>query len=309
VIVDIEQKAHMIDQTVSTDLPVRGVVRQLYDAAVKANSDKPLCLTAAQELIKRTNRGDYVFVLTGFAIPPINVPETDGPPGAAVLIDALKAIGLEPVLITDELCSRAVKAATPETKVLEFPVDSKQARNKAGQLLHEYNPSALVAIERPGWNRKREYHNMRGLNISNTVGKTDFLAASARNRGILIIGVADGGNELGCGLISQTVRKHVPYGSKCQCPCNSGIAAATRADVLVVGGVSNWGAYGIAACLSLLKGIPYTHDRKAEMQLLNRIVKAGAIDSILKEPKPYVDGLAPSINGLVVDLISAITNA
>jgi hypothetical protein len=306
---DTEQKAHMIDQTVSTDLPVRGVVRQLFDAAVKANSGKLLCLTAAQELIKRSSRGDRVFVLTGFAIPPINVPETDGPLGAAVLVHALKAIRLEPILITDELCSEVVKAATPETKVLEIPVDSKQARYQADKLLHEYNPSALVAIERPGWNKKREYHNMRGLNISNIVGKTDFLASSARKRGALIIGVADGGNELGCGIISRTVRKHVPYGSKCQCPCNSGIAAATRADVLVVGGVSNWGAYGIAACLSLLKGVPYIHDRKAEIQLLSRIVKAGAIDSIWKEPKPYVDGLSPSINGLVVDLISAITNA
>lgn len=306
---DIEQKAYMIDQTVSTDLPARRVVRQLFEAAVKANSGKPLCLTAAQRLVERTRKGDYVFVLTGFAIPPMNIPETDGPPGAAVLVDALKAIRLESVLITDELCSRAVKAAAPESKVLEIPVDSGQARNQADRLLHEYAPSALVAIERPGWNRKREYHNMRGLNISNTVGKTDILATSARERGTLIIGVADGGNELGCGLISQTVRKHVPYGSKCQCPCNSGIAAATPADVLVVGGVSNWGAYGIAACLSLLKGIPYTHDKKAELRLLDRIVKAGAIDSILKEPKPYVDGLSPTINGLVVDLICAITNA
>lgn len=299
----------MIDQTVSTDLPVRGVVRKLFDAAIKANSGKPLCLSAAQELIERTSKGDRVFVLTGFAIPPMNIPETDGPTGAAVLVNTLKAIKLEPILITDELCSKAVKAATPETEVLEFPIDPKQARNQAALLLQKYNPSALVAIERPGWNRKQEYHNMRGLNISSTVGKTDFLAASAQKRGILVIGVADGGNELGCGLISPAVRKHVPYGAKCQCPCNNGIAAATRADVLVIGGVSNWGAYGIAACLSLLKGTPYTHDRNAEMQLLSRIVKTGAIDSILKEPKPYVDGLSPSINGLVVDLIFAIANA
>jgi len=307
--VDIEQKAYMIDKTVSTDLPVRRVVRQLYDAAVRANSGKPLCLTAAQELIKRTSKGDHVFVVTGFAIPPMNVPETDGPLGAAVLVEALKAIGLEPILITDELCANVVKAAIPQTKVLKYPMDSEQARDQASELLREYNPSALVAIERPGWNKKREYHNMRGLNISSTVGKTDFLAASAQKEGTLIIGVADGGNELGCGLISQTVRKHVPYGARCQCPCNSGIAAATRADVLVIGGVSNWGAYGIAACLSLLKGISYEHNKNAEMQLLNRIVKAGAIDSILKKPKSYVDGLSPSINGLVVDLIFAITNA
>jgi len=306
---DTEQKAYMIDQTVSMDLPARRVVRQLYEAALKANAGKHLCLSAAQKLTERMNKGDHVLLLTGFAIPPMNIPETDGPIGAAVLTKSLKAIDLKPILITDESCLKVVKAAAPGTEVLQFSVDPKQAHSQAEHVLQKYNPTALIAVERPGWNSKREYHNMRGLNISNTVGKTDYLFTLAQRHDVLTIGIADGGNELGCGLISQTVRKHVPYGAKCQCPCNSGIAAATPADVLVVSGVSNWGTYGIAACLSLLKGIPYTHNKKAEMQLFNRIVKAGAIDSILQEPKPYVDGLSPSLNGLVVDLISAITNA
>jgi len=306
---DSEQKAYLIDQAVSIDLPVRRVVRQLYDAALNAASGKPLCLTAAHKIAETADKGDYTFVFTGFPIPPMNIAETDGPPGAAVLVKTLKANGLKPVLVTDELCSRIVKAAAPKIKVIEFSISPQQAQSQAEQLLQEYNPAALVAIERPGWNSRQEYHNMRGLSISNIVGKTDYLFRLGQRRGALTVGVGDGGNELGCGLILQAVRKHVPYGAECQCPCKAGIAAATPADHLVVSGVSNWGAYGVAACLSMLNDLDYSHNRQKEMQLLNKVVKAGAIDGILKEPKPYVDGLSPSLNGLVVDLISTIINA
>ncbi|MFQ6068797.1 MAG: glutamate cyclase domain-containing protein, partial [Candidatus Bathyarchaeia archaeon] len=87
------------------------------------------------------------------------------------------------------------------------------------------------------------------------------------------------------------------------------IAAATSADVLVISGVSNWGSYGIAACLSLLKGFEYRHDKETELQLLEKAVRTGAIDSITLENKPFVDGLSPSINGIVVNLIWTIVNA
>jgi len=150
---------------------------------------------------------------------------------------------------------------------------------------------------------------MRGLNISSIVGKTDYLFEMGRKHGALTIGLGDGGNELGCGLIYQTVRKHVPYGARCGCPCNDGIAAATPADVLVIGRVSNWGAYGIAACLSLLERLEYKHGKQDELRLVNRVVKAGAIDSFTLERKPFVDGLSPDVNGSVVDLICAIKNA
>jgi len=298
----------MIDQAVSIDLPARRVVRQLYDAAF-ATVGNPLCLTAAKKIMGASKNGDYALILTGFPIPPLNIAETDGPLGAAVMAQTLQLIGLKPILVTDDLCSKVVRAAAPKTELVKMPVDAEKARLVTEQLLLEYNPSALIAIERPGWNSKQEYHNMRGLNISSVVGKTDYLFELGRKNGILTIGIGDGGNELGCGLIREAVRKHVPYGARCQCPCNGGIAAATLADVLVVAGVSNWGAYGIAACLNLLKGLEYKHNRQSELQLLNRVVKAGAIDSISQEQKPFVDGLSPSLNGLVVDLICTITNA
>ena len=149
---------------------------------------------------------------------------------------------------------------------------------------------------------------MRGLNISSLVGKTDYLFQMAQKRGMATVAVGDDGNELGCGTILGAVQKHVPYGSKCQCPCRGGIAAVTPADALVISGISNWGGYGIAACFSLLKGLKYEHDKEREIQMLNRILHAGAIDSVTKEGKPSVDGISTSINGLVVDLVWTIAN-
>jgi len=304
----VEQKAYMIDQAVSTDLPARRVVRRLYDSAFRIVGG-PLCLAAAQKIAKAIRKRDSVFIITGFPISPLNIAETDGPLGAAVLAHTLQAAELEPVVVTDDLCLGIVKAAEPEIRTLTISVDDTQAREQAKQLFKEHRPCAVVAIERPGWNHRREYHNMRGLNISSVVGKTDYLFETAKKHGIATIGVGDGGNELGCGFILDTVRKHVPYGGRCRCPCNGGIAAATAADILVVAGVSNWAAYGISACFSLLKNLPYQHDKQSELQLLRRVVKAGALDSISKEPRPHVDGLSPDINGLVVDLICAIANA
>jgi len=212
-------------------------------------------------------------------------------------------------MITDDTCVDVVKAASSNVPVVTFPIDGKQARCMAENLLSKYMPSALVAIERPGWNKRQEYHTMRGLNISGLVGKTDHLFKTGQRRGITTVAVGDGGNELGCGKIINVVRRHVHYGAKCQCPCGAGIAASTPADVLAIGGTSNWAAYGVAACLSLLKKLEYRHDEEGELSLLKRILGAGAVDSVTKEGQPFVDGVLTSINSLVVHLIWMIANA
>ncbi len=296
----------MIDQVAALDLPIRKVARQLYEAASQI-SNKPLCLAAAEKIATETNRGDSAFITTGFPIVSKNLWETDGPLGAAVLAETLRTVGLKPLLITDGGCVEILRTVNPNTQVLEFPVN-EQAQFKAEDLISKFNPSVLISIERPGWNEKREYHNMKGKNISDWVGKTDYLFHHGHKSGIATVAVGDGGNELGCGAIAETVRKHVPYGFRCQCPCGGGIAAATPADVLVIGGVSNWGSYGIAACLSLLKDVKYKHNGESELRLLKMIVKAGAIDSMTLEGKPLVDGVPSSINDLVVNLVWTITN-
>jgi hypothetical protein len=305
---DIERKAYLMDQVVTLDLPMRKVARRLHDAAT-AKTGTPLCLASAERIASTSDRSDRAFIITGFPVLPKCVAETDGPPGAAVLADALENAGLQPIFITDELCREVVKTSRPKTPVEKLPVDRDAARSVADSLLSKHNPSILISIERPGWNSEQQYHTMRGLSISSLVGKTDYLFQSAHNRGIATIAVGDGGNELGCGTILDTVRKHVPYGAKCQCPCGGGIAAATPADVLVIAAVSNWGGYGIAACFSLLKGLEYKHNTESESELLNRIIRGGAIDSVTTKAEPFVDGVSPAINQVVVGLVQTVFDA
>ncbi len=305
---DIDSKAFMIDEVAALDLPRRKVVRRLYEAAFQI-ANKPLCLAAAEKIATETSRGESVFILTGFPIVSRELWETDGPLGAAVLAETLCVTGLKPLLITDNACVEILRAISSDTRVLGFPVNSKQAKSEAEKLVSEFNPSMLIAIERPGWNGKHVYHNMKGKDISDLVGKTDYLFHLGRKSAIATVAVGDGGNELGCGAIAETVRRYVPYGKRCQCSCGGGIAAATSADALVISGVSNWGSYGVAACLSLLENVEFKHDGENELRLISRIVKAGAIDSMTLENKPFVDGVPPSINSLIVNLIWTITNA
>jgi len=294
----------MIDQAVTVDLAFRKGVQKLYEAAI-AIVDEPLCLAAAESIADAAQKGDRAFIITGFPVLEKKVCETDGPLGAAVLSETLRSIGLKPILVTDHLCIDVVKAASPDTVVTVCPTD-----NEAEALLSRHEPSVLIAIERPGANTKGEYHTMRGINISHLIrSKTDYLFNQAKKQGILTIAVGDGGNELGCGAVIDAVRKYVPYGAKCQCPCNGGIAAATPADILVIGGTSNWGSYGIAACLSLMKDSMYEHTSERELQLLERAINAGSADAVTGKKEPSVDGLPMSINGLIVDLIWEIVGA
>lgn len=294
----IDRKAYMIDQTVMVDLPFRKVVGKLYEAAM-AIVNKPLCMAAAESISATVERDDVAFIITGFPVLEKNVCETDGPLGAAVLSETLRSLGLKPILVTDDLCVDVVKASSPDTMVTVCPTDTEAER-----LLDRHRPSVLIAIERPGANVKGEYHTMRGINISHLISsKTDHLFKRAKKREITTIAVGDGGNELGCGTIIQAVQKYVPYGTKCQCPCNRGIAAATPADILVIGGTSNWASYGIAACLGLMKNLVYEHTREDELQLLNRAISAGAVDALTGKKEPSVDGLPMPVNGLIIDLI------
>ena len=305
---ELDRKGYMIDEVVTMDLPHRRVVQKLYEAAVE-NVNKPLCLAAAERIAEKAQKGDTAFIITGFPVLPKNVCETDGPPGASVLAETLNSLGIETIMVADGLCMDVVKAIAPKIPVVKCPADDNTAKKKAKELFSAYNPSVLISIEKPGWNVKQEYHTMSGVNISSLVSKTDYLFSYARKNGITTIAVGDGGNELGCGSMVATVRRYVPYGAKCQCPCGEGIAATTPSDILVIGGTSNWGAYGIAACSSLLKNLDYKHDGKNELRLLDRIINAGGIDSVTKERQPFVDGVPTFINKLVVDLIWTIANA
>jgi len=305
----------------TVDVPSRGLILKLYDAARKAQG-KPLTLLAAESLKKRVRTGDIVLVTTGFIIPPRMVPDTDGPPGTSVLARVLDlALGAKTVVVTEAKVCKIITATARAAGLIpaklgslkslrhaihirEFPVNDARARSEAETLINELKPAAVIAIEKTGRNDRGVYHNMRGLDVSSESAKVEHLFKQAEIQGIPTVGVGDGGNEVGMGKIKDAVRKNVRYGDKCRCPCGAGIAAAIETDVLVVATVSNWGAYGVSAMLAAIEGKQeIMHTKKIERRILRKGAGAGAIDGVTGFTEPSVDGLSEDIHAELVNII------
>jgi hypothetical protein len=109
------------------------------------------------------------------------------------------------------------------------------------------------------------------------------------------IGVGDGGNEIGMGNVYGRLARVNPLMAR--------IAAVVGVDHLVVAGVSNWGAYGIAAALGRLTGRALLHGPDTEGRLIEACVKGGAVDGLTRRPEATVDGLALDIHAAFVRLL------
>lgn len=154
-----------------------------------------------------------VVVITGFNVDKTEdghaIPETDGPPGTAALVNALLNTGKEVVILTDSPNKKVVQAALgvidPEAvgkaDVVTFDEkDSEQADRLAGALLKELDPDAVVSIEVPGRNARGsdgKFLNMRGVDVSDINSRRDAFFIAAYKSGVRTIGIFDGGNETG----------------------------------------------------------------------------------------------------------------
>jgi hypothetical protein len=330
---DTRVLAEQIDRLITLDLPFRGVIDTLYPAA-REKAGEPLAMKAARNLVEHVKPQNVIFIATGWPDRPHISPaiaETDGPPGAALLGRALHR-GLKAVpffLIEESLMSsmrtvvqsagfrmlspdEAIAAiqspsALHASTVLGFPSDPEQAKTEAGSLLERYKPSAIIAIEKGGMNEKGIIHTSRGHDTTEHMAKIDFVMNEARKRRALTIGIGDGGNEIGMGNIRDVIRQYLPFGKECRCPCGSGIAPVTEVDVLVAATVSNWGAYGIAACLAiLLKNAAVFHNGEIERWVLQHASDAGLIDGISGFVEPGADGLPSETHCRLVALLEGI---
>jgi len=113
-----------------------------------------------------------------------------------------------------------------------------------------------------------------------------FVRRGQRKR-VLTIGIGDGANEIGWGIVNDVIKKKIPYGDQCDCGCGAGIGDSTVVDVFIPASVSNWGAYGLIACLSvLLKRPEILHDGKIESRVLRECIDAGGIDGVPSSRNP-----------------------
>jgi hypothetical protein len=330
---NIDTVAEDIDCLITVDINRRGVIRTLYRAA-RERAGEPLVLAAARALAGAVRPKDIVLVATGWPDRPWVTPsigELDGPPGAALLARNLHVIlGAVPLfLIEDELrpamaaaargagfavlsAEQAIAAAHSAAPlhaaaVLGFPTDAARARAEARRLVETFAPKAVVSVEKGSANERGVIHNARGDDTTECMAKIDELVKEARDRNIVTIGIGDGGNEIGMGNIAEAIREHVPYGAKCSCPCGAGIAPAVSTDVLVTAAVSNWGCYGIAACLSVMANrIDAFHDEAMELRTLREAADAGLIDGNTGYVDPGADGIASVTHAAIITLLRQI---
>lgn len=314
----------MSNWTILKGLPLT----KTYEAARSKAGGEPLTLKAARLLNERVKKGDTVLLLSGFVILNWNRPETDGPIGVAALARSLDlALGAVPVILTEDILVNNLAKTTEaagmivcnneedlhrggrgrKALVMGFPLNHEEAKKQAVEILDRLNPKAVIAVERPGWNEKHVHHSGMGYNISSVTAKLDYLYLEAQKRGILTIGVGDLGNEMGMGCVEEEVKAGIPNGATCLCGCGGGIACNVSADVGLICNISNWGAYGICACLAALAGEEEVlHDGKLEKRMIGACVDAGALDPVSGMLIPRVDGEPDRINAYIVEMLRGI---
>ena len=258
-----------------------------------------------------------VLIATGFVVAE-GMPESDGPPGAAVLGRALRRLGARVRYTSDPAVLPTLEATL---RALDEPVDVfayPEGPEAAGEVLEREQPTHLVAIERPGRGQEGDYLNARGVSVAAWNRPLDEmfrwsgdrLLASRRgwparegrgsgrrvsHRRPVTIGVGDGGNEIGMGRVRARLVREGELMAR--------IASVVAVDHLVVAGVSNWGAYGIVAQLGRLTGQRLLHTPAEERKLIDACVKAGAVDGLTRRSEPTVDALDADTHAAVVALL------
>ncbi len=319
-----------LDRLINLDIGQRGM-EPLYQAS-RGLTGRPLVGAAAEALLG-VPRGGCVLMTTGsvsraWLSPAIG--ENDGPSGAATIaralvlsrrasvICALEEALVEPVGAVMQAAGLSVvdfhvaRQASTEgglaTVVMAaYPDGIDAARRAAGDWLDHYQPDLLFAVERVGRNRNGIYYNMAGRDYSMGRARIDHLFDEGLARGIPVIAVGDGGNEIGMGKIAEAVAAHIPYGAAGDCPCGGGIGAVTGADIVVTAGVSNWACTAIAAAMAARTNDPRLfHTARAERRLLHAMTTHGLINATHGVVDSNVDGISEDTHAAVAQIACAI---
>ncbi|MBT4867063.1 MAG: DUF4392 domain-containing protein [Planctomycetaceae bacterium] len=287
----------------------------------------PLCAGHLTEAaFHLAEHATHVVLLTGFYVPHGQPPaaETDGPPGTLMLARALESLGVEVTVLTDELCFPAVQAAATATgfdaeSLVVFPHESHSWLPDFFEIGRGRSLTHLISVERPGPSHTLESlpqqrrtaeppldhfsglvpaasqnrcHNMRGRPIDEHTAETYrlFDQLLKYRPDAKTIGIGDGGNEIGMGAIPwEELHRRLDGEQAARIPCR------IATDWTIVAGVSNWGAYALAAAVLLARNdVEFLRDWDAdrELSIITQIVKHGpAVDGITARAEPTVDGL------------------
>jgi D-glutamate cyclase len=295
-----------VDQVVTIEAKNRGmphgILAPLYHAARAAAGGRPLTMLAAEQLVKSLKAGDTVFFLTGAGYPPaMPAGEDDGPPGVVSLARALyRGLGVVPVFICEEQHAAPIIAASQAAHLMVRPFEQardhrlgaaiarapiqQDAVNKwVDGLFAQMKPRFVISAERLGPGANGVIHYATGipqpgvLDISRVVTK-------ATEQGLPSIGIGDHGNEIGFGTIRDAVVRTMPNGER--------LATVIKTDLILPVMCSNWGCYGIEACLAfLLKRLDLIHRPADEERIVRACLDAGGLEAFYCTTEFIVDGL------------------
>jgi hypothetical protein len=277
-----------VETLCALDLGGRGIGRLLVPGAMAA---------AARSLV----RARRVVLVTGFVARPAWAAETDGPSGTVVLGRALRRNGARVVYLADPpvapLLEACLRALGEPRDLVAVPAEPAAAVRAARETVRAFGPTHLIAVERPGRAIDGGYYNARGSSVTAANAPLDELFLR-RPPGAVTIGVGDGGNEVGMGRVRARVVRDVPNGAK--------IASVVRTDHLVVGGTSNWGAWGVVAHLALATGRALLHTPREEARLTHAMVRAGAVDGLTGAARPSVDSLPLRVHQALLETLRGL---
>jgi hypothetical protein len=119
---------------------------------------------------------------------------------------------------------------------------------------------------------------MRGIDIGEQTAMVDALFDLP---GVASVGIGDGGNEIGMGVLAGEIADADKLPDQ---------PAVTGASKLVIASVSNWGAWGLLAAMSMLVGRNLLPTVAEEAAWVRACVAAGAVDGFSGERVEKVDG-------------------
>jgi hypothetical protein len=279
-----------IRAVIQQDIGKRGLARDPHDNLFTACRED---FANACRSIAETPQA-ALAVVTGFPIVGTDscCGETDGPLGALFLARALTLLGVRITLVTDSFCRQALevglKAAEKGVRNL-FLADNIPVSEKVPDTF--FRLTHLISLERAGPGRDGRCRNMRGLDLTDqtTPLHLSFEDATRRTPPLVTVGIGDGGNEIGMGKIPpEVIARNILHGER--------IACRVPTDHLIVAGVSNWGAYALAAGVAVLRRqrLPaWLFDIERERELLRVMVEQGPlVDGVTARQTVTVDGLA-----------------
>lgn len=229
------------------------------------------------------------LIATGFYILDAGLVETDGPPGAIAIGNALERLGYNVVYVTDTHGIPVIDGTkSASADVVDFPItDNQNSELFAKDLLANLNPSVVIAIERCGFTHERMFRNMRGRDITPYNARIDYLFTGHPNT----VGIGDGGNEIGMGNLANEV---TTVDSLVKLPC------VTQVSQLVLASVSNWGGYGLAASLSKMSGKNLLPSIEEDMATIRKTVDIGAVDGMSAKQEYKADGFTLEENAQIL---------